>query len=360
MSSMKMPSEGSPVFEQGRVPSLDGLRAISILMVIYSHALFTCDFPSLPPQLQWEFIGSLGVKVFFVISGFIITTLLLKEERRHGAFSLRRFYLRRVLRIVPVYYCFLVAIMIVVAVNHLPVPNWEFIAAFTFTTGWFEGSWLLGHTWSLAVEEQFYILWPLCLLLSRSAKVRIRLCVVVLALLPLVRILVYVSPLSDRRLFLIITQGDGLMTGCLLACLLFYCGDVLRKYLTTHTQLIRVVLLVIIAALYVIQGRMVLGVVTVPFANSVEAVSIAWLLGSTIFNKDVLFSILNSIPLRFLGYISYSWYLWQQLFLVPCNRYFTAPLFDFPMNVLASLVVAVVSYFLIEKTCERIKKRWVE
>jgi peptidoglycan/LPS O-acetylase OafA/YrhL len=342
-----------------RVPSLDGLRAISILMVVYSHALIACGFPDVPAETKWVFNGSLGVKIFFVISGFIITSLLLKEERDRGRISLRRFYQRRILRIVPVYFIFLLVVLVLVTIYDLPVPVNDFLQAFTFTMGWSEASWMLGHTWSLAVEEQFYILWPLAFFLGKTAKIRIRLCLLALSALPIMRVLIYLSPLTDHRSFLIITQGDGLAAGCLLACLLFYYGDKWKELLVSYTVVARLVLVAIIAAIYVVQEQMMVGFLTVPFANTIEAICIVWIVGSLILKKDFLFSILNSPPMRFLGLISYSWYLWQQLFLFPCGRYFDSALFNFPFNVLASMIVAIASYYLVERTCEKLKRRWL-
>jgi peptidoglycan/LPS O-acetylase OafA/YrhL len=342
-----------------RVPSLDGLRAVSILMVVFSHAAGACGFPGVPSQVHWVFNGQLGVKIFFVISGFIITTLLLREEWVHGNFSIRKFYQRRILRIIPVYFIFLIAILMFVAWNNVPVSHSEFIAAFTFTTGWDDGTWLLGHTWSLAVEEQFYILWPLALYLAGNEKRRIRICVTVLAILPLLRVLVYLSPLSDRRPYLIITTGDGLMTGCLLAILFFYREKHVRRFFTSNAVIVRLLLVVILAGVDITQARMKLGVLTVPFANTIEALAIAWLVGSVILKRDWLFTALNTRIFVFLGFISYSWYLWQQVFLLPCERYFSSPLLGFPFNILASLIVAISSYFLIERTCDKLKRKWV-
>src|SRR5690348_3223496 len=112
------------IYEQGaRVPSLDGLRAVSIMMVVYSHAAISCNFPPMPQSIQWIFNGELGVQVFFVISGFIITTLLLKEEKKEGSFSIRKFYMRRILRIIPVYYVFIATTAAIVYVLALDVDS---------------------------------------------------------------------------------------------------------------------------------------------------------------------------------------------------------------------------------------------
>src|ERR1039457_3128966 len=95
-----------------RIPSLDGLRAISIFMVLIGHALFSYHGEH---QVGWSYLGNgdLGVSIFFVISGFLITALLLREFEKNGAISLRRFYLRRALRILPTFYVFLLAVLIV-------------------------------------------------------------------------------------------------------------------------------------------------------------------------------------------------------------------------------------------------------
>jgi len=91
-----------------RLPSLDGWRAVSILIVLGFHCTFASGFPSaLRPVFHWLFDGSLGVRFFFVISGFLITWLLLCEHEQRGAINLRSFYIRRALRILPVYLVFL-------------------------------------------------------------------------------------------------------------------------------------------------------------------------------------------------------------------------------------------------------------
>lgn len=341
-----------------RVVSLDGLRALSIGMVLFSHAGISCNFPAVVPQwLGWMFHGQLGVRIFFVISGFIITLLILREEQQHGSFSVRNFYIRRILRIIPVYYVFIICVLILVRVYDLAVMPGEFAAAFTFTTGWWAHStWLLGHTWSLSVEEQFYLLWPLALYLIKSARMRIIFAAGVIALYPLMRVAVYLSSLADKRGYLFITQGDAILFGCLLSLLLFYHGPIVKQFFTKYVNLIRVFCIFLIWGSTGLQSQMMVGLITVPLSNTVESLAIAWLLASCIFNRDVLFWLLNSKVMVFIGAISYSWYLWQELFLFDCDRYFTGALFHFPTNLILSFIVASASYFLIEKPFERLKK----
>jgi peptidoglycan/LPS O-acetylase OafA/YrhL len=145
--------------------SLDGLRALSIVAVIWHHA---CQ-----PPFGWAFLGrgAEGVSFFFVISGFLITSLLLRERDRFGSVSLTKFYARRTLRIFPLYFAVLAAFCLLGLVRgvgsdfgtrffpHLPLY-------LTYTSNWSPArSAPFGYSWSLACEEQFYFLWPPVLVL---------------------------------------------------------------------------------------------------------------------------------------------------------------------------------------------------
>jgi peptidoglycan/LPS O-acetylase OafA/YrhL len=142
---------------------LDGLRFLCIAAVIWHHAPVFTEMAS-PPLLLRR--GFLGVDMFFVLSGYLITTLLLREESREGRFSLRAFYWRRLLRIVPVYYGLVAAVSLYWIVvkgetNWAPLVPFYFLFLANFLT---ESIPLLYPMWSLAVEEQYYLVWPLMLL----------------------------------------------------------------------------------------------------------------------------------------------------------------------------------------------------
>lgn len=141
--------------------ALDGLRCLSILMVIGFHCNLTCT--------NFFRTGQYGVSLFFVISGFLITTLLLREQGMSGTISLKHFYIRRTLRIFPLYYAaLLVYTALVVVMEHGPERgafwrNWPYY--FTYTSNWFVDKdaaprVIFAFSWSLATEEQFYLLWP--------------------------------------------------------------------------------------------------------------------------------------------------------------------------------------------------------
>ena len=144
-----------------KLPSLDGLRAVSIIFVIIHHVFFYEKFWTNEIDL-----GRIGVHVFFVISGFLITTLLIKEKINNGKISLKNFYIRSAFRILPVLFLFLGVLSILNVIFDLNISGLSF-----FTSLFFLGNlgidtsetWYTGHFWSLAIEEQFYLLFPFLL-----------------------------------------------------------------------------------------------------------------------------------------------------------------------------------------------------
>ncbi len=136
-----------------RIPSLDGLRAISISLVVVGHWA----------ELRYHSdvagaFANLGVRIFFIISGYLITTLLLKEHARTSTIELREFYVRRAYRILPAAMVFMLPVFVIfwreLSWYHMAAAA-LYLANFDFSHPWF-----LGHLWSLSVEEQFYFLWP--------------------------------------------------------------------------------------------------------------------------------------------------------------------------------------------------------
>jgi peptidoglycan/LPS O-acetylase OafA/YrhL len=145
--------------------SLNGLRFFCILPVLWHHAPVWSHMNDAPQLLR---SGFLGVDFFFVLSGFLITTLLLREEAKHGTFSLKGFYWRRFLRIVPVYFL----VVTVLALYYIGVKGQtDFLRIlpfyYLFLSNFLVGDIpMLAPTWSLSVEEQFYLIWPLMLLFT--------------------------------------------------------------------------------------------------------------------------------------------------------------------------------------------------
>lgn len=169
---MQRSTDQARFLAQRRFGSLDGLRAFSILAVVWHHTAPA----GLPAALAHG--GAHGVTLFFAISGFLITTLLLAEHERFGGIDLRAFYVRRALRIFPLYYAVLALYVVVVALlERDPVAK----AAFFHNLPYFasgtanlavplEGRTIFYFAWSLATEEQFYLLWPPLLVWAGSTR----------------------------------------------------------------------------------------------------------------------------------------------------------------------------------------------
>src|SRR5258706_9564832 len=198
------------------LPALDGLRAIAVFSVIGLHM----GYSRIP--------GYLGVLGFFVLSGFLITWLLIREFDTTGAISIRDFYCRRMLRIFPAFYCYLAIYLIYAAVNAIPIAAGTVASVFFYVSDYFvvfqpPANFGLEHTWSLSVEEQFYLLWPWIFRWQAGHPKRLArglLCAMVLVQLwrPF---LLYVLKAPERHAMRAFdAQCDALLAGCLLAVLL--------------------------------------------------------------------------------------------------------------------------------------------
>src|SRR4051812_19722615 len=158
-----------------RIPSLDGLRAISIAFVLMGHLVWTRNFPL---RSGWVTnFAELGVRVFFVISGYLISSLLFADRVRIDAGkltagqALKQFYVRRAYRIFPAAYAFLVVMAVLDATDVIHLLRNDLLCAATYTSNFHQPrAWWLGHLWSLSVEEQFYMLWPAVVLLAGARR----------------------------------------------------------------------------------------------------------------------------------------------------------------------------------------------
>jgi peptidoglycan/LPS O-acetylase OafA/YrhL len=213
------------------IPEFDGLRGIAVLLVVLYHFSFWLEEGPAPLKALHMLLtpGWTGVDLFFILSGCLITGILIDQKGTAGYF--RRFYIRRARRIAPVYYLALLVCFTVASPWILPptgVPRVTVAAYVLNLSNWLSLRQLeifgINPYWSLAVEEQFYLCWPLAVFfLSRKALVRLIAGLIVLA--PLVRfgILATVAdPESARRMALVLTPArvDGLAFGALVAILL--------------------------------------------------------------------------------------------------------------------------------------------
>ena len=214
-------------------PALDGLRGIAILLVVIYHNFGFIDY---------FFFGWLGVDLFFVLSGFLITDILLNSLGSEN--FLRNFYMRRVLRIFPLYYLALIIFLVILPAVKFPLDLSYYtenqVWIWTYLQNWlyiFKNpghSTTLNHLWSLAVEEQFYLFWPLIILLLKKPKaLLVFISLLLLAVLGL-RLWVWSNQITNLAYFNLYTFSriDGICIGCMVALIQRINAGFFQKYIT--------------------------------------------------------------------------------------------------------------------------------
>jgi peptidoglycan/LPS O-acetylase OafA/YrhL len=342
--------DGDAAAKSQHLRSLDGLRAISIALVLLDHMGRPWDRG--PLDLGIGDYGTLGVVVFFVISGFLITSLLMTEHARKGRVSLRLFYARRALRIFPAAYVFLLAVFLLWLAGRFPLAPRDFGYALTYTVNYLpRPGWQIGHLWSLSVEEQFYLLWPLAFValgLRRAAWVAAVVVLVGPAARAGARVFLRGSPYEDLPMFPMV--ADSLAVGCLLAV-----GRGWLERQGWYLALLRPGFSLFLVGLVLLLNRYTgYGVVDVA-GRSVLNVALAILVHRSVHHSwDRAGRFLNWRPVAFVGLLSYSFYLWQQLFL---DRHSTSWVNLFPQNLLLAFAAALGSYYLLEKPLMALRHR---
>lgn len=347
--------------DRGQIPALNGMRAIAVSFVLLVHSLRAPGFFTSPTLRHFISHGHIGVDIFFVISGFLITTLLVREYERHGRIDLKRFYVRRSLRIIPAYCAFLLVMAICQYAGEFRIPSRDWIAALTYTTNFlYHPSWELGHTWSLSVEEHFYLIWPVVLFSAgavggwRMAWGCVAVCWFLRCVISLVLPLVmapadasYFSALAENSTF---TRLDTISMGCLLA--LACRSDYWRGWLDSLTRppLMALYALTIFASLEL--GASAKFHLCVFYTLS--GFCIALLVWGLVRNDGLLRRSLDNPVLTTIGIGSYSIYLWQQLFIHPSQPGW---IHAFPQNIVLVLGVAFLSYRFVEIPMNRLKDR---
>jgi peptidoglycan/LPS O-acetylase OafA/YrhL len=330
-----------------RIPSLDGLRTVSITLVIASHVALNFGTAAYN-------IGDLGVRVFFVISGFLITGLLIAESEKSGRIDLLQFYFRRTLRIFPPYY-FLLAILAVLAVlGRVNMTFTQFLPVFTYASDYvYPGAWDVDHAWSLAVEEQFYLLFPGLMVLLRTRRNIIWTLAAILVLCPMFRYVDHAFFADAQPIWL--TKGfhanaDTLSIGCLLA----FMRSALHAN-GTYARAIRSRWMILLPpAVLLVNSQIDYTGLNLGALFSVNNLLIALMIDWAVTNGEGYAGrVLNSRPAVVLGMMSYSIYLWQQPFLEPdpASRYFA-----FPYNIIGFAAAVCVSYYLVERYSIRVRK----
>jgi peptidoglycan/LPS O-acetylase OafA/YrhL len=346
------------------LPSLDGFRAISIILVIVFH--FLISYKSHP---YFDNVANVGVQFFFVISGFLITTLLIKEQLKTGKISLKKFYVRRICRILPVAYLFLTLILLAkfLLPQHL---NLVFIiASFFFVRNYFMTptgvNHLTTHYWSLSVEEQFYIIFPVLLKVNFRLYVCFLFAIISMSLLGNILINFHIINTEKNHafdlVFYSINQFGGMAIGSITSILLIkgIIPDV-SKYVT-----FKITLLFILIFILCIDG---------PFRilkNLLISCSFAVILVLCLrASNTIYYRFLNHPTIKFVGILSFSLYIWQQPFTLNLHFFNTTHYVQSFSDkrvinlliILSSLVslciVAYISYFYYEKRFLKLKQKF--
>ena len=341
----------------GRIPSLDGLRALAVSLVLLAHVtrLENSPFASWLSQLRW--LGARGVDLFFVISGFLITLLLMREIRRFGRVSLKQFYLRRFFRIMPAFWFFLFVMWILNFVGIAEISKSQFLSAVTYTLNlnlFQEASWGwgIGHLWSLCVEEHFYLLWPFALFLLTP---HIRQAYLLPSFLILGSAwLRWQMRYSETIDSFTLTRLDTIAFGCLMA--LFFQHQTVCRWVQGLTKKAT---LVSVASLFLIFLSWEMGKMSWRYKIILQSPLEAslWLLfaAAVIFNPASLPGfVLNRSPVQFIGTLSYSIYLWQQLFLSPDNLFHL----HWILRILLVWLCAFLSWRFVETYFLKLKERY--
>ncbi len=322
--------------------------------------------------------GPLGVSVFFVISGFLITHLLLREQNKSGRISLGGFYMRRFFRIMPAYFSFLGVVVLLRHWHAIAIPTHNLVAAALFITNYFPRpttEWV-GHTWSLSVEEQFYLFWPLTLAVFGRLGAK-RMALALLLVTPVIRaISFFAAPhgalFFTRIPFLLHTRVDSLMFGC--ATALYYSHEGFQRFLRGIFD--RKLHWAAFAFLFVVSPYLEVWsepaskheVFSQPYlalgGYTVEGACIVLLIVWAVQNvQSPVGRFLNWGPVVHVGLISYSLYLWQQLFLIDPDQA-AARLFRIGPSaglgrLLLAVAVAECSYWVVERTFLKLRERLV-
>jgi peptidoglycan/LPS O-acetylase OafA/YrhL len=277
---------------------------------------------------------------------------MLEERTKNGYVSLKRFYARRVLRLFPAMYAYIACVCLLWLAGVLHLHARDIWHALTYTVNILpERAKAIGHLWSLSNEEQFYLLWPCTFVLlgpRRSGWVAAG----TILFGPVARAGAWLflrgTPYYDLPMFPMV--ADSIAAGCLLANI---SGWLERQ--NWYLQLFRPAYSIGLLLLVLVTNRYMDYTIVSVAGASIINVSLAILIHRCVYRPhDWVGGVLNWKPIVFVGVLSYSLYLWQQLFL---NRESSAWINTFPQNLIFAIAAALASYFLLEKPLLRLRHR---
>ena len=351
----------------GFVPALNGLRGVAILLVLGNHIPLR-KYESLLPG------GYVGVDVFFVLSGFLITTLLVQEFNRNGSVSLRNFYIRRALRLGPVLIIMLAAICALSFVLYDRSRAWQncnyALIALFYASNWVKalshnGLGIVAQTWSLSVEEQFYFIWPMLLLTLLRTNTRGRYPIITAAILALLSWLDMIclalrGATFPRIMFGSDTRLVTLMIGCVLG-LWLASGPLTERAKRIFQKLLAILAplsLVCLVAFSISDNVLGRGLYYYGF-TVIALLAAALILEVMLSPQSVLKRFLEMKWLVWIGSVSYGLYVWHwPIFYVMTYRYrcngWTVILVGTPL----AFLVTVLSYYGMERRILQFKNHF--
>lgn len=334
-----------------RIAPLDGMRALAVAAVVATHAL--------PHRFAG---GVLGVDVFFVISGYVITRILLRERAESGRVDLRGFYARRFLRLGPALVAYVAVASVAGALLGYPHPLADAVAALTFTSNAYynvvgEHLNTVGHTWSLAVEEQFYLLWPpvVAILLTRGRRVLAVVAMAVVTMPLLNAVLLREGVPGDELYRLPHTRLPELLAGAAVAVLVanpWHVPELARWSRNPVLPWTSAALLsaAILEPVFSSDLRIVLVFPVVGAAVSVVILHVVYA------PEGLMARLLSWRPLVHVGLISYGIYLWHYLAIVLAEEV-TPGRLRFAISLPLMLLCAELSWRYVEGPFNRYKDR---
>jgi peptidoglycan/LPS O-acetylase OafA/YrhL len=342
------------------LPQLDGLRAIAVLLVLFIHAQFAA-FGG----------GFLGVDLFFVLSGYLITSLLLREYDQHGRIDFKAFYVRRALRLLPAL-CVTLVLAVLMEVHRGNLTAREIVrnvlAALFYVGNWMRAFELaslskLDHTWSLSIEEQFYLVWPLALawLLRRgvgTVKNLPHILITLIVVIALWRAWLFWPNDFARAYYGFDTRVDEMLVGCTLAAMLHQQRDAVAA---GWNKLRFVMLPLVLGAMCWMVGFTRYGQALYPLGLfTVAALGAAVLIAEiTLHPNGWLARGLSTAPLRYVGKLSYGLYLYHFVIFSTTPPPIAHPIAQRQvLDFIVTFGLAALSYHCLEQPCLKFKTRW--